>query len=103
MKTQPSIRTTLLNTSIGRLLAAPARTVKYRRKAIQDAPPFDGDKVLRRTIEALLRTTEITHFIETGTFLGHSTRCVAKAFPHLPVITIEAKQLFYDAATKPLR
>jgi len=40
----------------------------------------------------------VKHFVETGTYLGHTCRNIASHHPYLPITTIESNPDFYNAS-----
>jgi hypothetical protein len=54
-----------------------------------DTTPYSGCKYSKRVVEALIKAANVRNFVETGTFLGHTTRDVATTFPHLNIHTVE--------------
>jgi predicted O-methyltransferase YrrM len=67
-------------------LAAAARRV-YRQRAFD--PPFNGQQLRLRTVRALIRSVSPDAIVETGTFLGDTTRFFADQ--GIPVYSIEVK------------
>jgi len=63
---------------------------------------FQGDRIYRGMIAALLDTLPITSFVETGTFRGYSTEFVACRRPQLPVYTSEISGDNFAIAQKAL-
>jgi hypothetical protein len=53
-----------------------------------DTTPYSGCKYSKRVVEALMKEAGVRNFIETGTFLGHTTRDVAQTFPNVAVQTV---------------
>lgn len=51
--------------------------------------PYSGCGYSKRVVEALVRAAGVRNFIETGTFLGHTTRDVAANFPDVNIQTVE--------------
>lgn len=64
---------------------------------------FHGDPFYQKIVSTLLETYKATSFVETGTYLGHSSEFIAKRFPKLPVYTTEVNQGFFDIATNRLK
>lgn len=54
-----------------------------------DTTPYSGCKYSKRVVEALMKAAGVRNFVETGTFLGHTTRDVAGTFPDVAVQTVE--------------
>ena len=54
-----------------------------------DVAPYSGCGYSKRVVEALIRAAGVRNFVETGTFLGHTTRDVAGTFPDVSVQTVE--------------
>jgi predicted O-methyltransferase YrrM len=71
-------------------LAVAARRISKRRAF---DPPLNGQQLRLRTVEALIRFFSPDAVIETGTFLGDSTRFFADQ--GLPVYSIEVKRSFH--------
>jgi predicted O-methyltransferase YrrM len=67
-------------------LVVAARRISKRRAF---DPPLNGQQLRLRTVEALIRFFSPDAVIETGTFLGDSTRFFADQ--GLPVYSIEVK------------
>jgi len=51
--------------------------------------PYSGCKYSKRVVEAMMNAATVKNFIETGTFLGHTSRDVAASFPNVSVQTVE--------------
>lgn len=64
---------------------------------------FHGDKVLQNFVKKIFSSFPITSFIETGTFLGNSTRYVADLRPKMPVLSCEVKKDFFMISEKRLK
>ena len=62
------------------------------------AAPFMGDVILTTTIEMLLQQDNIKYFVETGTYLGHTTYYLGGRYPALQIATIENNVDFYKAS-----
>lgn len=69
----------------------------YRRWA------FHGDRVYQSLITDLIAHLGVTHFVETGTYLGDTSRFVAESFPALPILTCEMDAQVYARARRRLR
>jgi predicted O-methyltransferase YrrM len=50
---------------------------------------FHGDRVYQQLVVTLIRELAATHFVETGTYLGDSTRFVAEETPGVEIATCE--------------
>lgn len=51
--------------------------------------PYSGCKYSKKVVEELMKKSGVRNFVETGTFLGHTTRDVASTFPLVYVQTVE--------------
>jgi hypothetical protein len=60
--------------------------------------PFIGDRILLKTTELLISGGYISHFFETGTYLGHTCRYIALRHPTLPITTLENNLDFFKAS-----
>jgi hypothetical protein len=74
------------------------RRIGYRRMARSEGLPFNGDQILTRTVDFLLTECCVKHFVETGTYLGHTCRYIATHHPYLHISTIESNPDFYNAS-----
>lgn len=54
-------------------------------------------------VDYLIRTYECDAIIETGTFLGDTTKYLSEMYPDLPVISIESNLNFFRGAEKKLK
>jgi len=89
----PFVRRTLLGA-----LRRKLRLRRYIAEAKADRSPFVGDRILRQAVDFMLAECQVTHFVETGTYLGHTCRYIASTYTGLPITTIEQNEEFYAAA-----
>lgn len=54
-------------------------------------------------VDYLIRAYECDAIIETGTFLGDTTRYLSEMYSNLPVISIESNSIFFKGAEKKLK
>lgn len=63
---------------------------------------FHGDPFYQKIVPLIIEKYKATSFIETGTYLGHSSEFIAKLFPELPIYTTEVNDNFFELASKRL-
>ncbi len=63
---------------------------------------FHGDPNYQNIVPLLLNEYKATAFVETGTYLGHSSEFIALQFPGLPHFTTEINDTFFDLAKQRL-
>ena len=62
-----------------------------------------GDGIHLVLLRKIVSKYKITSIVETGTFLGYTTKLFAKEFPNLQIYTAEINKCFYRKAKKNLR
>lgn len=65
-------------------------------------PELHDDPALQIVFKLIIKELKPTCFVETGTFLGSSTRYIAKHFPHLKIFTCEINRTNYLKAKENL-
>jgi hypothetical protein len=80
-----------------------ARIAKFSRVVRAGGPPFNDDSFLQEAVATVLGLGQVAMVIETGTYLAYTTRWLASRFPHLPVLTVEASPVYYQASAAVLR
>lgn len=71
---------------------------KLTKAAQSQVAPFIGDRVLLKTTETLISCGNVSQFIETGTYMGHTCRYIALHHPTLRITTLENNQDFFEAS-----
>jgi hypothetical protein len=74
-----------------------AREVVRRRKWYE---PLHGDPVLQGLVDEIIRECDISLFVETGTFVGDTSKFVALRHPDLMVLTCEANPRWLKLAQR---
>lgn len=62
--------------------------------------PFHGDSVLQTIVDEIIERCGISTFVETGTFVGDTTKYVASRHPDLRVYTCEINPRWYELARR---
>ena len=62
--------------------------------------PLHGDPVLQAVVDEIIQGCGISMFVETGTFVGDTTKYVASRHPHLKVLTCEINPRWSDLAKR---
>jgi hypothetical protein len=57
--------------------------------------PFHNDAMFIRVVDSIMSTLAIKSFVETGTFLGFSSKHIARNHPDLKVLTIECNNDYH--------
>lgn len=89
--------------TLARAVALPFRVRKATHAARAPKPAFNDDTFLADTVSTIIDTCSVSHFVETGTYLGHTTRFLADRFPALSITTIEANPVYVRASAAVLR
>lgn len=63
---------------------------------------FHGDPNYQKIVPLIIKDFKATAFVETGTYLGHSSEFIAIQFPALPLFTTEINDSFFDLAQQRL-
>jgi len=61
---------------------------------------FHGDIMFERAVKRIGKEIKVTSIVETGTFLGSTTKLFARLFPEIPVYTCEIIKENYEKAKK---
>ena len=64
---------------------------------------FSACEYSKELIFALINILNIKQFVETGTFLGRTTECIAKNFPHMSIKTVELNQDVFSKTKERLK
>jgi len=78
------------------------RAPRLRRMARLKALPFNGDRIILEAMRSLIGCG-VSFFVETGTYLGHSSGYIAGEYPELKVFTIENNDNYFDASSRVLK
>ena len=62
--------------------------------------PFHGDPRLQSLVDDIIRDCRISFFVETGTFVGDTTKFVASRHPYVKVLTCEINRRWYLLARR---
>jgi hypothetical protein len=64
---------------------------------------FNNDKVILENVLNLIKTFNISHVIESGTYLGWTTEVLAQILPDMPITTIENHPQYFAESVKILQ
>jgi hypothetical protein len=62
--------------------------------------PLHGDRVLQKLVDEIIQGCGVSTFVETGTFVGDTTKYVASRHPDLKVLTCEINPRWYALARR---
>ena len=65
-----------------------------------DTAPFSGCNYSKKLITKLMRELRVKQVVETGTYLGHTTKYMAETFPDVQIKTVELNADHYTNAKK---
>lgn len=57
--------------------------------------PFSGCEYSKNLICKIIDEYNITQFVETGTFMGHTTQFIADHYPNMKIFTVEVNETYY--------
>jgi predicted O-methyltransferase YrrM len=96
MKSKPFLKEISAFSRLYRLVVSNLRYLLFEKG-------FHSDKIFQSLVKEIVLSLPITSFIETGTYLGASTKYVASIKPDLPIFSCEIQKKFFIVSKIRLR